>query len=105
MKTQTRRTTIMTVTRILFVPGNVFFGLSGVFFSFVSRAFLVFAFIFTHCFGAGGILWLVCAGWGALGLWAGFSFVSQVFFSLFCSCFYLFAGFSGICFCAGLRLL
>ena len=29
---QTRRTTIITVTRILFVPGNVFFWLTGVFF-------------------------------------------------------------------------
>ena len=71
----------------------------------VSRAFLVFAFIFTHCFGARGLLWLVSAGWGFLGLSGGFSFVSRVFLGLFCSCFNPFVGFSGICFCAGLRLL
>ena len=95
----------MTITRSLFVPGNFFFGLSGFFFSFISRAFLVFAFIFTHCLGAGGLLWLVCGGWGLLGLSGGFSLVSQVFLSLFYSCFYPFAGLSGIYFCAGLRLL
>ena len=51
-------------------------------FSFVSRAFLVFALISTHWFEAGGgFLWLVCAGWGlslAFG-WVFFCFkgVSQ----------------------------
>ena len=42
---------------------------SLVVFSFGSRAFLVFALISTHWFGAGGgFLWLVCAGWGLSSL-------------------------------------
>ena len=44
-------------------------------------------------------------GWGLPGLLGGFSFVSLVFLGLFRSCFYPFARISGICFCAGLRLL
>ena len=94
----------MTITRILSALGNVFFELFG-FVSFVSRGFLVFAFIFTHCFGAGGLLWLVFTGWALLGHSGGFSFVSRALLGLFFSCFYRFAGFSGICFCARLRRL
>ena len=50
------------------MPGNVFFGLSGGFFFFFT-GFLTFCFHFYSLVGAGGVfLWLVCAGWGLLGL-------------------------------------